>query len=367
MAHRPRTEQQITGNHNVQASGGSTVIVNPPPRTPAQRNRRVMLDKVQHIWIDGVLQHSLYQEVLIALGLSEHPAAVTRPLDLQVQNADQVEEALAPGTRLLDLYDRFGQALLILGAPGAGKTTLLLELTHALIQRAREDESHPIPVVFPLASWAASRRPVQDWLVEELGKRYEVPRKIAQPWVDSDMILPLLDGVDEVTVEHRAACVDAINAFRRDHGLLPLVVTSRRVAYDALSSRLRLPSAIVVQPLTREQVRHYLREAGLRVAPSSQSPLWDLLDTPLMLNIATLTYAGHSGTVLPSSATADEQRDHLFAAYVDRMLHRKRSSTRHPAQRAKQWLTWLAWQLQQHSLPILYLVQLGSNHDRVTV
>ena len=90
---------------------------------------------------------------------------------------------------------------------------MLLELTRDLLQRARDDESHPIPVVFPLSTWAATRRPLADWLVDELTERYEVARKIGTPWIDGDKILPLLDGLDEVAAEHRVACVDAINAF----------------------------------------------------------------------------------------------------------------------------------------------------------
>ena len=39
---------------------------------------------------------------------------------------------------------------------------------------------------------------------------------------------PMTEGdLDEVAAEHRKACVDAINQFRREHGLLPIVVCSR--------------------------------------------------------------------------------------------------------------------------------------------
>ena len=50
-------------------------------------------------------------------------------------------------------------------------------------------------MVFPLSSWAAQRRPLADWLVDELQQRYDVPRKIGQVWVDADQVLPLLDGL----------------------------------------------------------------------------------------------------------------------------------------------------------------------------
>jgi Cdc6-like AAA superfamily ATPase len=151
---------------NIQASDGGAVIVDPPPRTPEQRYRQSMLNKVQRIWIDGehgVLKHSLSNEVLITLGLSTQPTARMEIYHAEAQQVeDQIPEPLPPNTRILDVYDSSREALLILGAPGAGKTTLLLELTQHLLQRAREDEAHPIPVVFPLSSWVASSRPLEE-------------------------------------------------------------------------------------------------------------------------------------------------------------------------------------------------------------
>ena len=52
---------------------------------PASRNRRAMIEKVWAIWITGVLQPSLPQDILVDLGLTERPAMVTRALDLLVQ------------------------------------------------------------------------------------------------------------------------------------------------------------------------------------------------------------------------------------------------------------------------------------------
>jgi predicted NACHT family NTPase len=74
-----------------------------------------------------------------------------------------------------DIFNELGQALLILGAPGAGKTTLLLELARDLLERAEQNASHRIPVVFHLSSWTVRQRPLADWLVDELNKRYFVP------------------------------------------------------------------------------------------------------------------------------------------------------------------------------------------------
>jgi NACHT domain len=225
-----------------------------------------MIEKVWAIWITGVLQPSLPHDILLDLGLTEHPAMVTRALDLYVQRLDLADQVQAPGTRLLDIFDRLDRALLILGAPGAGKTTLLLTLARHLLIRAAQDPEQPIPVVFPLSSWTARRRPLVAWLVDELQQRYDVPRKIGQAWVDTDQVLPLLDGLDEVQSEHRAACAEAINTFRQEHGLLPLVVCSRVAEYEALGMRLRLQGALLVQPLMPPQIESYLTQVGQPLA-----------------------------------------------------------------------------------------------------
>ncbi|MBV8231107.1 MAG: NACHT domain-containing protein, partial [Planctomycetaceae bacterium] len=321
-----------------------------------------MLEKVRKIWITGFLERSLSHETRILLGLSERPDAVARPMDLLVQRPDRGERPLPPGTQVVDVFDTMEQ-LLILGQPGSGKTTLLLELARDLLDRAARDPRDPIPVVFPLSTWAEARRPLAEWLAEELYQRYDVPRKIGLPWVEADQILPLLDGLDEVKPEHRAACVEAINAFRQSHGLLPLVTCSRTPDYQALAARLRLQGAIVVQPLSPQQVDSYLTEIGpagaaVRRAIGHDPMLGEMLDSPLMLNIITVAYAGQPGSQPRLSGTLEERRDHLFGAYVDKMFKRGRVDRRYTPQQTIHWLTWLAWQMVRYSQTVFYIERL---------
>ena len=117
----------------------------PERRDPASRNRRAMIEKVWAIWITGVFQPSLPHDILLDLGLTERPVMVTRALDFLVQRPDLADHVQAPGTRLVDIFDRLDSALLILGAPGAGKTTLLLTLAQDLLIQAAQDpeQTHP--------------------------------------------------------------------------------------------------------------------------------------------------------------------------------------------------------------------------------
>ncbi len=326
----------------------------------ANRNRTAMIEKVRTIWISGLLQQSLFHETRILLGLSDRPDAVVRPMDLLVKRPDEGERPLPTGTQIVEVFDSMDQALLILGAPGSGKTTLLLELARDLLNRATDAPEHPIPVVFPVSTWAEQRKPLLEWLQDELNLRYDVPRAIAKEWVLTDLVLPLLDGLDEVKAEHRAACVEAINAFRKSHGFLPLAITSRTADYEGLSDRLRLQGAILVRPLTPEQVNTYLAGLGpaaepVRAAIGEDSSLRDLLDSPLLLNVLTVSYTGSTTTPVRIIGTAADRRDHLFGTYVKQMLQRRTADRRYSPEQTGLWLSWLAGQMTKHGQTVFYL------------
>jgi hypothetical protein len=319
-----------------------------------------MLDKVHNIWIREFLEHSLAQEERLTLGLTATQEAVERPMDVLVQRPGQAERPLPPGDPIISEYDAMSGSLLILGAPEAGKTTLLLELLRDLLQRAQGDAAHPIPVVFPLTTWAESRAPLAEWLVDELRKRYEVPSRLARAWVETEQIIPLLDGLDEVAADHRAACVDAINAFRQDEGLLPLVVCSRTADYEAIDKRLRLPGAIRIEPLTHEQVQRHLARGGPRLDAIHQAlkddpELWELLDTPLMLSIFILAYADQPPTMPQHQADLEVRRRQVFATYVEQMFYRRRAEVLYTPEQTQHWLTWLATQMTRSGLTIFYI------------
>jgi eukaryotic-like serine/threonine-protein kinase len=328
-----------------------------------KRDRSAMIDKVRSIWVTRFLRQSLFHEARILLGLSERPDAVARPLDLLVKRPDEGERPLPSHTRIVDLFDSMDRSLLILGAPGAGKTTLLLELASDLLDRADKDPAHAIPVVFPLSTWAQLRKPLVEWLHDELNLRYDVPRATAREWVASDQVLPLLDGLDEVKPEHRPACAQAINDFRRSHGFLAMAITSRTADYETLSEPLRLEGAVVVRPLSSEQVNDYLIELGpsgepVRVAIQEDPSLRDLIDSPLLLNVVTVACAG--GPEIPHQMTghAAERRDHLFESYVSAMLRRRAAERRYTPKQTVHWLRWLAHQMVLHGETVFYLERL---------
>ncbi|MER0171417.1 MAG: NACHT domain-containing protein [Nitrosomonas sp.] len=325
-----------------------------------------MLQKVRNFWIKGILEQSLYAVARLELGLTTKPEAIEDTWKILVQRPNQISQPLPPGTRISSTFDEFNKALLILGAPGCGKTTLLLELTKDLLDRAERDSNQPIPVVFNLSSWVIKKFQLANWMVDELSERYQVPRKHAQIWIDKDLIIPLLDGLDEVAPDYRSNCAEAINAFRKKHGLVPLAVCSRVTDYEALTVKLHLQGALVVQPLTLEQTTHYLIQAGaplagVRAALQNDESLWELLDTPLMLSVAALAYYGRSAKEIVLTGTSEERKSQLFAKYTEAMFSRRGKALLYSRQKTIQWLAWLAYTLANHNQSVFYVEWMQPN------
>ncbi|MBL8057617.1 MAG: NACHT domain-containing protein [Anaerolineales bacterium] len=343
-----------------------------------QRNRQVMLQSVRDFWVRGVLENSVFGAALMQLGLTDMPEAIEQPWHLILRRPDQADQVVRSSPNLLGIFDEANGALLILGTPGAGKTTSLLELARALLRRAEQDATAPVPAVLSLSTWAEARLPLGDWLVDELAKRYAVPRKVGRAWIQQDMILPLLDGLDEVKAAAREQCLQAINTFRAEHGLMPLVVCSRAADYAALSARLQLRAAVVLAPLTPAQVDQQLARLGLggarlRLLLQMDEELRKLAETPLMLSIMLAALGEAAEPERTTGQPLAGRRSQLFERYVEKMLDRQpelrvyapaqaqpeapfqhrapgysRPDTRH-------WLTWLAQQLQQHNQSVFYL------------
>jgi tRNA A-37 threonylcarbamoyl transferase component Bud32/DNA polymerase III delta prime subunit/MFS family permease len=326
-------------------------------------NRQRFLAKVRAFWISGVLEHSLHGAALIALGLREQQGAVANPWHLVMEAPGEPGRAVPPGTSIVQVYDEAVGELLILGEPGSGKTTLLLELARSLLDRAQRDERHPLPVIFNLSSWAVKRQPLTEWLIEELNTKYQVPRKLGNAWVEADQILPLLDGLDEVASTARSACVEAINVYRLRHGLVPTVVCSRSAGYMAQAVHVLLRKAIVVQPLTTQQIEDYLASTGeplasVRTALQADPALRELATTPLMLSVLSLAYQGTSAEELLVAGPPDVRRRHIFEHYVERMLSRRGTAASYSPEQTRGWLAWLARQLKQQNQTVFYIEHL---------
>ena len=167
----------------------------------------ILLRKVKEFWVEGVLEKSVHGQALIDLGKEEWNEKTEHPWEQILELPDQTSRTIRPGEPIGKIFADVGRSLLILGAPGSGKTITLLTLARELIDHAEDDPAQPVPVVFNLSSWNDPRQNLLDWLIEELLAKYQVPKKIASRWLEANWIVPLLDGLDEVSTANRSACV----------------------------------------------------------------------------------------------------------------------------------------------------------------
>jgi diacylglycerol kinase len=177
---------------------------------------------------------------------------------------------------------------------------------------------------------------------------------------DNSLIL-LLDGLDEVRREERAACVVGLNLFQKRHGLTRLVVCSRSTDYDAIGVKLQLHGAVRLLPFTAGQVQEYLTSAGialagLRLAIKRHSALRTLAQTPLMLSIMSAAYADRDVEYIVSRSFSSHL-DELFASYVNAMFDRvgRTRNQRFTAFDTKRWLASLSRCLLAHDRAQLLL------------
>jgi hypothetical protein len=322
----------VSGNDNFVIVAGGDVHLSTAPVAPPtgddRRNLMNLLGHVRRIWITNVLERSVSHAALLDPLVRMEPGAVERPWRRYLE-AGQPAELHPPGVSIGRVFDEAGRMLLILGDAGAGKTITLLTLARECIERAERDPAAPVPVVLNLSSWSGSRT-FHDWLVGELsepGNGYGVGRSFARRWLKDHRLLLLLDGLDEVGADRRAACVQALHDFVKEHGVPGLAVCCRSAPDEALPVRLKLGGAVLLLPLEQAQIDAYLDAAGpaldaLRRALARNAELRGLAESPLMLSIMTLAFGGVPAGALRFDQTSsrEELRKEIFGRFVDRMF-----------------------------------------------
>jgi len=368
QVNRNRRELSIEVNNSsngvVIGNNDGTVYINTSKseNTRARRNHKALRDAVRIFWIDGVLKKSLYNELLIRLDLAQKPDVIERPWNLTFVQDELPEQIIDDDKAIIDVFNEMGQQMLILGEPGSGKTITLLTLIEALIQKAEKDSTHPTPVIFNLSSWASSELEFEEWLVEELTQRYHMPEKVAHGWIANDELMLMLDGLDEVTKNKRDACVDAINRFKQEH-VVSIALCSRIEEYTALGTQLKLNGAIVIRPLTDQQIDDYIITMephlnGLGQALSIQPEFRSLARNPLMLNIMTLTFHDQPEYYLQANNFERTYVQDLFDHYIRRMFEHRNIPNWYIPSKTMYWLRWLAQRLVERSQTTFYIENL---------
>ncbi len=166
--------------------------------------------------------------------------------------------------------------LVILGDVGAGKSMLAMRLAMELLNH--RSPGGVVPVIVNLADWDAQTLSLRDWLAVELPRKYESLRgargggTVASLLMDHGLLLPILDGFDELPADSHVAALQALNMVAG----LPLVVTSRPAEFAAAVARadvLSRADGIVIQGLSFEEFGDYLPVTTRRVGAGGGN-LW---------------------------------------------------------------------------------------------
>jgi NACHT domain-containing protein len=318
------------------------------------------------------------------------------------------DDLAGEGSELAEVLARVPTGrLVVLGEPGAGKTMLMVRLVLDLL--ARRASGGPVPIMASVASWNPSAQDLRNWLGAQLQidhpalagppppGRTEPTRAAAL--LASELILPVLDGLDEIPEEVRGPAISRINDALRPGE--PIVVTCRTQQYrDAIRPQgglevtLRAAAAIQLRPLDADAIRSYLCDdaagpvAKARWAPvltllGTEEPAGQALRTPLMVGLARAIYNPRPGELagtlrdpaqLCSPALADRTavESLLFDAFIP-AAYRNDPPGRWKTQDAERWLVFLArylertiasadlawWQLRQAAPPIVAGIAAG--------
>ncbi len=145
---------------------------------------------------------------------------------------------------------------------GAGKTVFQLRLVLGLLERRGPED--PVPVRLSAASW--NHDEIRGWLRRHLASVYRLKPREASAVVDHDLVLPLIDGLDEISAPR--SLMGAIGRYKRGGRACPVVLTCRRAEYEDLLGADDLPPNVTHLRIARvdaERARAFLLE---RVATS---------------------------------------------------------------------------------------------------
>lgn len=339
--------------------------------TPEERrnNRKELIRRVREIWIDGYLNESLYQEVLLSLGMEWNAAdPLPAPYGMKAKRQNHTPSlALAAGPHMATFYEQVNHQLLILGAPGAGKTTVMLDLAKSYLDRAEDDATVPVPVILTLSSWPGEETSFDDWLVSEMRVRHgnDITDKVARYWVEHNEVALFLDGLDELPAGRRGDAVAAVETYRNSTLARWFVVCSRSAEYGALANGFTELDSVEIEPVTPSQIQGYLAELDgeqprqLAATIAGDAILQEVADTPLMLNVMLLAAGAIDWHTLPTGQSADVVRSFIYDAYVEEMLLRPRKGAQYTAVKTLTWLQWLAQKMVEHDQTVFLLERMN--------
>ncbi|SNT56316.1 hypothetical protein SAMN05216252_14141 [Actinacidiphila glaucinigra] len=229
------------------------------------------------------------------------------------------------------------QRLVVTGPAGAGKTVFALALILALLKDRTDTD--PVPVRVPVSLWD-STTPLEAFLTQRLIEAYGWPKAQAAALVEHGMVLPVLDGLDEMDptlfdgnpdpdAPRARAVLEKLDGYRVRGEPGPLVLTCRTAHLQALTARgpLRDSVQVTLAPVSPAHAVRYLTTRAqdrtrwqplidhLNAHPGGE--LATLLSTPWRLCLtATVYHDDGNPDELTTHATAQDLDQHLLARFI---------------------------------------------------
>ncbi|GGU06186.1 NACHT domain-containing protein [Streptomyces coeruleorubidus] len=348
-------------------------------RTSADRRRRAADELVEAVQAQWAVEARL-RRLQDPEPLSVHWSRVGPPLADHGRNVWRGRPLPAPRDgdqrldRIVEMFrDLPSHRLVVLGEPGAGKTVLAVKFVLGAIDARRPGD--PVPVLFALAGWDPRSVGLREWLAERLAAEYRPlaavrgERTLAEELLDAGLILPVLDGFDELPAEAHPDALRLLNADLDER--LPVLLTCRTAVWDSAvrgdADVLTAAEVVELRPLERAAVRDYLertaRSNGETAPGGEPATVWTavldapsvslaaVLKSPLMVTLARTVYGDSSRD--PSELndevrfpTAEDIEKHLLDAFVPAAFADRASPWRPEA--ADRWLRRLARELPSH-------------------
>ncbi|MEU6250872.1 helix-turn-helix domain-containing protein [Glycomyces sp. NPDC047010] len=275
--------------------------------------------------------------------------------------------------------------LIVLGRPGAGKSILALRFVLDMLDTRGPNE--PVPVVFSFASWDPAASELRPWLIDQLIRDFPdlgAPEpggtSTAASLVQAGLILPVLDGFDELAGQQRSQALDELNR----NPTQPLLITSRAREFKKAVSEggvLKQAAGVELEDLGPADLAEFLPRTTRRTIDGA--PLWKTvldrlhdtaganvaaaLATPLTVSLARTVYSDSPdrdpAELLDAEAypdTAAVER-HLLAAFVPSVYRTRPGLKGHAPEKAGHWLGHLADHLDRQAIQDLAWWRLGDH------
>ncbi|MGB3492781.1 MAG: NACHT domain-containing protein [Elainellaceae cyanobacterium] len=335
-----RVQNNIEGDDQHQQAGGSQST------SESERAALSYGEGLTHRWWHALPQHQ--------------PQSDPLPSDPSQPSRSHPIPSSAPTLDWFDRTDISGR-LLIVGDSGSGKTTELLRLAHDLLNRAQEANQTFIPVIFELSAWnveSTLEQPLSGWLCDQLEQQYQVSPETTQRWIETQQLVPLFDGLDNLDRAQQQHCMKAIAQWLSTYPAMQAVVCcqSREDALESIASH-PFYGAIELRPLTREQIKDYVTHVNrsqLWLSLEATPELEAIARSPLGLTLLVLTLASPQDQGQSIHPAQEVTVQDVVDAYIDQQLHDPNSQGAYPPHKApsprqtQRYLGWLATHMQSH-------------------